>query len=48
MVTLKLDDDGSETVLSALERELTQLAPEHFLLKLSANKKEVCAFGSSV
>ena len=46
VVTLKLDDDGSETLLAAVRSDLRTLATEHWLLKLSANKKEVCAFGS--
>ncbi len=44
VVTLKLDDDGSEAVVAKLERDLG--ACELWLSKLSANKKEVCAFGS--
>lgn len=44
VVTLKLDDDGSEAVVAKLERDLGDC--ELWLSKLSANKKEVCAFGS--
>jgi 23S rRNA (cytidine2498-2'-O)-methyltransferase len=46
VVTLKLDAQGGEATLTSLERELSALASEHWLLKLSANKKEVCAFGT--
>ena len=47
VVTLKLDDAATRDVLEALERDLQQLASEHWLLHLCANKKEVCAFGQA-
>lgn len=47
VVTLKLDDDGSEEVLTGLKRTLPAFSDEVWLLRLSANKKEVCAFGSA-
>lgn len=47
VVTLKVDDEGSGPVLSRLKHELPPLTSELWLLRLSANKKEVCAFGSS-
>lgn len=46
VVTLKVDHDGSPDVLGLLERELPALASELRLMRLSANKKEVCAFGT--
>jgi 23S rRNA (cytidine2498-2'-O)-methyltransferase len=46
VVTLKVDDAGSSTVLTRLKRELPKLTSELRLLRLSANKKEVCAFGT--
>jgi 23S rRNA (cytidine2498-2'-O)-methyltransferase len=46
VVTLKLDDAASREVLDRLEADLLELSREHFLLRLCANKKEVCAFGS--
>jgi 23S rRNA (cytidine2498-2'-O)-methyltransferase len=46
IVTLKLDDAASREVLERLEADLLQLCSEHFLLRLCANKKEVCAFGA--
>lgn len=46
VVTLKLDDEGGEAAVAALSRALPALAGEFWLLKLSANKKEVCAFGT--
>lgn len=46
VVTLKLDDAGSEAVLAELKRTLPALSSELWLLRLSANKKEVCAFGA--
>jgi 23S rRNA (cytidine2498-2'-O)-methyltransferase len=46
IVTLKVSDaDGVET-LARLERELPELTSELGLLRLCANKKEVCAFGT--
>jgi 23S rRNA (cytidine2498-2'-O)-methyltransferase len=47
VVTLKLDDAASREVLERLEADLLQLTSEHSLLRLCANKKEVCAFGSA-
>jgi 23S rRNA (cytidine2498-2'-O)-methyltransferase len=46
VVTLKVDDDGSSDLLFRLEHELPELASELWLLRLCANKKEVCAFGT--
>lgn len=46
VVTLKVDDSGSSATLTELKRELPPLTSELRLLRLSANKKEVCAFGS--
>jgi 23S rRNA (cytidine2498-2'-O)-methyltransferase len=48
IVTLKLDDAASREVLERLESDLLELTSEHFLLRLCANKKEVCAFGARV
>jgi len=45
VVTLKVDDSGSIPLLESLKRALPPLVPELRLLRLSANKKEVCAFG---
>ena len=45
VVTLKVDDSGSVPLLESLKRELPPLTAELRLLRLSANKKEVCAFG---
>ena len=47
VVTLKLDDASSRETLVQLELDLRELANEHWLLHLCANKKEVCAFGSA-
>lgn len=47
VVTIKLADGEAPPVLARLRRELTRLAPDHFVLRLCHNKKEVCAFGSS-
>ncbi len=47
VVTLKLDDSGSHDVIACLKRELPPLASQLWLLRLCANKKEVCAFGSA-
>jgi 23S rRNA (cytidine2498-2'-O)-methyltransferase len=46
VVTLKVDDSGSVPLLESLKRELPPLTLELRLLRLSANKKEVCAFGT--
>ncbi|HEY3494030.1 MAG TPA: SAM-dependent methyltransferase [Polyangiaceae bacterium] len=46
VVTLKIDDDEAGAVLSKLGRDLQSLTREFWLLRLSANKKEVCAFGA--
>jgi 23S rRNA (cytidine2498-2'-O)-methyltransferase len=46
VVTLKVDDVGSGAVLSELKRLLPELTSEFWLLRLCANKKEVCAFGT--
>lgn len=46
VLTLKVDDAGSSEVLWQLERELPELTSELWLLRLCANKKEVCAFGT--
>jgi 23S rRNA (cytidine2498-2'-O)-methyltransferase len=46
VVTLKVSDEGSADVLARLEHELLELTSELGLLRLCANKKEVCAFGS--
>jgi 23S rRNA (cytidine2498-2'-O)-methyltransferase len=45
VVTLKLDDAGSRSVLDELAQKLPKLTRDHWLLHLCANKKEVCAFG---
>jgi 23S rRNA (cytidine2498-2'-O)-methyltransferase len=47
VLTLKVDDEGSSAVLSQLKRELPELTSDLWLLRLRANKKEVCAFGST-
>jgi 23S rRNA (cytidine2498-2'-O)-methyltransferase len=46
VVTLKVDHAGSGAVLARLKRELPDLTSELGLLRLCANKKEVCAFGT--
>jgi 23S rRNA (cytidine2498-2'-O)-methyltransferase len=46
VVTLKVDNSGSSAVLAELKRELPKLTSELHLLRLCANKKEVCAFGT--
>jgi 23S rRNA (cytidine2498-2'-O)-methyltransferase len=46
VVTLKVDHTGSGAVLARLKRELPDLTSELGLLRLCANKKEVCAFGT--
>jgi len=46
VVTLKVDNQGSSAVLEQLKRELPPLTSELGLLRLCANKKEVCAFGT--
>jgi 23S rRNA (cytidine2498-2'-O)-methyltransferase len=45
VVTLKLKETGWMTVLERLKRELPPITEELFISRLSANKKEVCAFG---
>jgi 23S rRNA (cytidine2498-2'-O)-methyltransferase len=47
VVTLKLDDAGSHDVLGRLKQRLPELTHELWLLRLCANKKEACAFGSA-
>lgn len=46
VITLKVDHGGSSAILAQLERELPPLTSELHLLRLCANKKEVCAFGT--
>ncbi len=46
VVTLKVDHTGSGAILARLKRELPDLTSELGLLRLCANKKEVCAFGT--
>jgi 23S rRNA (cytidine2498-2'-O)-methyltransferase len=46
VVTIKMKQDGSEGVLKMLKAELPACTRELILMKLCANKKEVCAFGS--
>jgi 23S rRNA (cytidine2498-2'-O)-methyltransferase len=46
VVTLKVDHAGSGAVLADLKRDLPELTSELRLLRLCANKKEVCAFGT--
>jgi 23S rRNA (cytidine2498-2'-O)-methyltransferase len=48
VVTLKLDDSKSGDTLERLKRELPELTTQFWLLRLCANKKEACAFGSRV
>lgn len=45
IVTLKLWEDGSAAAIASLQRELPQVAVDVGLLRLCANKKEICAFG---
>lgn len=47
VVTLKLKDRPGAGVLTRLKKELPLLTGELFLMRLSANKKEVCAFGTA-
>jgi 23S rRNA (cytidine2498-2'-O)-methyltransferase len=47
VVTLKLDDAGSGDVLVRLKQQLPELASELWLMRLCANKKEACAFGTA-
>lgn len=47
VVTLKLGDGGSPETILLLRERLPTLTSDHYLLRLSANKKEVCAFGSA-
>ncbi len=46
VLTLKVDHAGSSDVLWQLARDLPEQASEFWLLRLCANKKEVCAFGT--
>ena len=46
VVTLKMHDSNSRALLSRLQHELARHSNEFWLLRLCANKKEVCAFGS--
>ena len=46
VVSLKLGDDPADAVLAGLKAELPLLAPDVRILRLCANKKEVCAFGT--
>lgn len=48
VVTIKLDSETSSAALARLRPALDTLAEEHWLLRLSANKREVCAFGTRV
>ena len=45
VVTLKLKDSADSDILARLKQELPLLTRELFLLRLCANKKEICAFG---
>ena len=45
--TLKLDDTGNPDTLASLKHALPLLSTDHWLLRLCANKKEICAFGSA-
>jgi 23S rRNA (cytidine2498-2'-O)-methyltransferase len=45
VVTLKMKDTSGYAALNSLKRQLQSLAQPCFLTRLSANKKEVCAFG---
>jgi 23S rRNA (cytidine2498-2'-O)-methyltransferase len=47
VVTIKLKEVPGADPLSLLKREMPALTQEFFLTRLSANKKEVCAFGWS-
>jgi 23S rRNA (cytidine2498-2'-O)-methyltransferase len=47
VVTIKLKEVPGADPLELLKRELPALTQELFLTRLSANKKEVCAFGWS-
>jgi 23S rRNA (cytidine2498-2'-O)-methyltransferase len=47
VVTLKLKDTAGADVVAWLKRDLPPLTSEFFLTRLCANKKELCAFGSS-
>jgi 23S rRNA (cytidine2498-2'-O)-methyltransferase len=46
VVTIKLKDAERGDVLGLLKRQLPPLARDLFLMRLCANKKEACAFGS--
>lgn len=45
VVTIKLKDASGPDALTLLKRELPPLTRELYLMHLSANKKEACAFG---
>ncbi len=47
VVTLKVDDEAPGTLLHSLATDLSELSDDFWLQKLTANKKEVCAFGSA-
>jgi 23S rRNA (cytidine2498-2'-O)-methyltransferase len=46
VVTLKLGDSPGDEALTLLKEALPPLTGELFLMRLCANKKEVCAFGA--
>ncbi len=46
VMTIKMNDASGMAVLDQLKKVLPKLAGELFLLRLCANKKEICAFGS--
>ena len=46
VVTLKVSDESAGRALARLKRELPALTSELWLLRLCANKKELCAFGA--
>lgn len=45
VVTLKMKDNSGDAALKSLKGQLQSLAQPCFLTRLSANKKELCAFG---
>lgn len=47
VVTLKMHDSDTRALLWRLKQELPRWTSECWLLKLCANKKELCAFGST-
>lgn len=47
VVTLKVDDEAPGTLLQGLASDLAELSSDYWLQKLTANKKEVCAFGTA-